>query len=190
VIGDRQIFVVVQQWLVGAEQAAGVGGVVDAGEEVGVVADPGGEVHDAVRGAVQQTAFEAAHGGGRVIGQQVEQADAQGGPGWGAEPHEHVKGIGGRGFGGGAVEHADIEAGFEIEDGFADGDTAARQLALAAEHAERQVLHRKVGMAARRRDPAGALGIVREVDQVPSSANRYTVYLGARGRKLLPTLQS
>ena len=40
VIGDRHVFVVRQQRIVGPERAAGIGGVEDRGEEVGEVADP------------------------------------------------------------------------------------------------------------------------------------------------------
>ena len=38
-IGDRNVFVVRQQWIVGAEHAARIGGVKNRGEEIGKIAD-------------------------------------------------------------------------------------------------------------------------------------------------------
>ena len=54
-IADRYVFVVRQQRVVRAEQVAGVGGVVDAGEEVGVVADGGRKLETAIDGVVNET---------------------------------------------------------------------------------------------------------------------------------------
>ena len=53
-VADRHVFVVGQQRIVGAEQLADVGGVVDAGVEVGVVADGGRQLQPAIGGAMQQ----------------------------------------------------------------------------------------------------------------------------------------
>ncbi len=54
VIGDRHVLVVRQQRLVGAEQPPGIGGVMDAGVEIGVVADRAGQVQRAIAKPVQQ----------------------------------------------------------------------------------------------------------------------------------------
>src|SRR5262245_9573693 len=54
VIANRHVFVIGQQRIVGAEELTRVGGVVDAGEEVGVVADRGRKLEAAIVGAVNE----------------------------------------------------------------------------------------------------------------------------------------
>jgi len=54
VIADRHVFVIRQQRIVGAEQLTCIGGVVDAGEKVGVVADRGRKLEAAIVGAVNE----------------------------------------------------------------------------------------------------------------------------------------
>ena len=53
-IADRHVLVVRQERLVGPELAAGVGGVVDADEEVGIVADRRRQVQRAGGSLVQE----------------------------------------------------------------------------------------------------------------------------------------
>ena len=53
-VADRHPLVVRQQRIVGPEQLAGIGGVIDAREEVGVVADHGWQLEAAVGGAVEK----------------------------------------------------------------------------------------------------------------------------------------
>src|SRR5207253_2896764 len=64
VIADRHVFVVRQQRVVGPEQLAGVGGVVDTGKEVGVVADGGRKLEAAIGGAAERTRQAAGSGSG------------------------------------------------------------------------------------------------------------------------------
>ena len=54
VIGDGHVLVVRQQRIIGPQHPACVGGVVDAGEEIGEIADPRWQVQVAVGGIVQQ----------------------------------------------------------------------------------------------------------------------------------------
>jgi hypothetical protein len=54
VVTDRHIFVVRQQRIVGSKELARVGGVVNAGEEIGVVADRGGKLEAAIRRAMNK----------------------------------------------------------------------------------------------------------------------------------------
>src|SRR5262249_38853494 len=59
VIADGHVFVIRQQRIVGAEQLARIGGVVDAGEKVGVVADRRRKLEAAIVGAVNEAATAA-----------------------------------------------------------------------------------------------------------------------------------
>jgi hypothetical protein len=54
VIADGHVFVIRQQRIVGAEQLARIGGVVDAGEKVGVVADRRRKLEAAIIGTVNE----------------------------------------------------------------------------------------------------------------------------------------
>src|SRR5262249_19434295 len=54
VITDRHVFVVRQQRIVGSKELARIGGVVNAGEEIGVVADRGRKLEAAIRRAVNK----------------------------------------------------------------------------------------------------------------------------------------
>ena len=53
-IADRHVFVIRQQRIVRAKELARIGGVVDAGEEVGVIADRGRKLEPAILGAVKE----------------------------------------------------------------------------------------------------------------------------------------
>ena len=52
-ITDRHIFVVRQKWIVGPENLADIGGVMDAHVEVGLIADPRREMQHTIGRAVQ-----------------------------------------------------------------------------------------------------------------------------------------
>src|SRR6266511_1425813 len=54
VIADRHVFVIRQQRIVRAKELARIAGVVDAGEEVGVIADRGRKLEPAILGAVKE----------------------------------------------------------------------------------------------------------------------------------------
>ena len=60
-IGDRHVLVVRQQRIVGPQHPPGIGGMVDAGEEIGEVADPRRQMHRAIGGPVQQRRPHAFH---------------------------------------------------------------------------------------------------------------------------------
>ena len=53
-IADRHVFVIRQQRIVRTKELARIGGVVDAGEEVGVIADRGRKLEPAILGAMKQ----------------------------------------------------------------------------------------------------------------------------------------
>jgi hypothetical protein len=75
VVADGYPLVVGQQGLIGAEEFADVGGVVDSGVEVGVVADGGGEQQFAIGGGMKQVRiFECA--GGQKSGDLLAQSDS------------------------------------------------------------------------------------------------------------------
>ena len=59
VIADRNMLVVRHQRIVGPEQLAGIGGVVDAGEEIRVVADRRRELEAAIGGRVEEAGAQA-----------------------------------------------------------------------------------------------------------------------------------
>ncbi len=173
-VTDRHVFVVRHQRIVGPEQLARIGGVIDAGEEVGVVADRCRHFQAAVGGAVQQPGpggFSA--GAVRAIGiEQLADTAAQGHARFGTEREQRIERGTGRGLRGGgrcAGEQAEFDRGGEIENLVADRDAAARRAALRAEYAKRQVLDREVGMLVRRSDPAAPARRMGFVDHVVGS---------------------
>src|SRR5262249_56214954 len=84
----------------------------------------------------------------------------------GAEGEERVEGRATSGLGGARrypIEQAEFERRGEIEDIVPDRDAAAGDAARRGEHAERQVLDRKVGVLMGRGEPAaprGGMGLV------------------------------
>ncbi len=162
-IADRHIFIVGQQRIVGAEQAADIGRVMDAGVKVGVVADRGGQMERAGRRVVQQRRDLAAE---LAVGEQLGHAAPQRQPRDRAETEQRIERRAGSSFGcdlRGPFEQPACGERAQIEDEVADGDSAA-SLRARRENAERQILDREIGMAGRALDPAGALQIVRRVD--------------------------
>ena len=163
-IGDRDVFVVGHQRIVGAKQPAGIGGVKDRGEEIGEVADPHrqqqfdfGERREMPRDVLALRGIAA---------QQPRQAGPQRGPGLRTALHQRVevrRRAGGRRGRGGAVEKA--AARRDVENLVADGDADPRGLAALPEHRIGQVLDREI--AVRRigaRNEAAQRGIVSFVE--------------------------
>ena len=166
VITDRHMLVVRQQRLIGAELLADGFGVMDAGIEIGVVADPRRQVQRAVDG-VAQRAVDAAVGVGV---QQCEQRPAQRAAWDRPQRQQRVKRRADRGFGGAQrVALEQVERGAEIDDLVADRDPAAWRAAV-GENAERQVLQRKLGMPIGAGDTAGGGGGVGLVEDHMSCA--------------------
>ena len=100
VIADRHVFVVRQQRIVGAEQLAGIGRVVNAGKEVGVVADRRGQLEAAVVGAMNEPrAQRLVTGAVRAIGvENLADPTPQGEPRVAAEREQRVQRRAGRGL--------------------------------------------------------------------------------------------
>ena len=115
----------------------------------------------------------------RAVGiENLADPPPQGEPRLTAEREQRVErraGRGLRGFARQALEQPEFECGGEIEDVVADGDAAARDAAGRREHAERQVLDRKVGVMVRRGDPASPpwrMGIIDHVRILSVAAAR------------------
>ena len=167
-IADRQVFVVRQQRIVGAEQLAGIGGVVDAGKEVGVIADRGWKLQAAVGAAMNEPGAQGFDAGPVAAVGVEDLADPmpQGEPRLAAEREQRVQGRAGRGLRGlcgAAVEQAEFQRRGKVEDVIADRDAAARAAARRREHAQRQVLDREVDVMVRRGDPTappGCMGLI------------------------------
>ena len=128
--------------------------MVDAGKEIGVVADRGRK-HEAASGGVVQEPRALALDAGAVLAVGVEhvahalpQCHAR----LAAEREQRIERRAGRGLRrllGGAVEQAEFERRGEVEDVVPDRNAAAGGAARRCEHAERQVLDREVGMRVR-----------------------------------------
>ena len=129
-IADRQPFVVRQERIVGAEQLADSGRMMDAGIEVGVVADRRWQVHRAVGRTVQQ----ALHSGpfGRAHRQQLEELQAKR-PAWlrpqTQQPVQLWAGGSGHRSSSLTREEPGCRGGGEVEDLLADRNTGARAAA-------------------------------------------------------------
>jgi len=163
VIADRHVFVVRQQRIVGAEQLARVGGVVDASEEVGVVADGGRKLEAAILGAVKDARPQRFDLGAlAAIGvENVAEPATERGARLAAEREQRVERCAASGLGGSRgepLEQAELERRGEVEDVVPNRNAAAGGAARRCEHAERQVLNRKVGMLIGRGDPAAPRG--------------------------------
>jgi hypothetical protein len=180
VIADRHVLVIGQQRIVGAEQFADRGGVVDADVEIGVVADAERQVQRAIGDRVQAGQHAQAH---RVAGQQREERVAQGEPvgrGQGEQRVEH-------GFGqsrGHRLRQPGGKFG-EIEHVIADRGADARCAAAGRKHPERQVLHREIGVRVGAGHPACRRRVVGMVDHAPGSGRAgslcsHSAWRGAR----------
>ena len=100
-IGDRHIFVVRAERVVRVAPAAAIARMMNAGEEIGELADHGRQVHRALRGRVQQPRGQRLDRGalGAVGGEQGGEPLAQREPRPGAERHQRVQRRSGRRFG-------------------------------------------------------------------------------------------
>jgi hypothetical protein len=159
VIADRHVFVIRQQRIVGAEQLTRIGGVVDAGEKVGVVADRRRKLEAAIVGAVNEARPQRFDLGAiPAIGvENVAEAAAERNARLAAEREQRVEGRAASGLGGPPgepIEQAELERGGEVEDLVPDRDAAAGSAFRRREYAQRQVLDRKVGVLIGRGDPA------------------------------------
>ena len=144
-IGDRHVFVVRHQRIVGAKVPPDVGGVKDRGEEIGEVADPHRQHELDLRERCEMARGVVA--ARRVAAQELRQAGAQRGPGRGPTLHQGVemrRRAGGRRRRGGAVEERAARG--DIENLLADGDADPRALAALAEHRIGQVLDREIAV--------------------------------------------
>ncbi len=170
-IADRHMLVVGQQGIVGPQQLADIGGMMDADIEVGVVADHHRQMQGAVSRRVQHrrdVVFVA-----RVT-EQGRQALAQGDPLARRQPQQRVQGRLRRRLdhGGGQVAP---DAG-QVEDLLADGHAdPSLDLTRSREHPQRQVLDGKIIVAVGRGHPAGQSRIVRLIQ---TQAHRGTLALG------------
>ena len=136
---------------------------MNAGKEVRVVADRRRQLEAAGIGAMNEArAQRLVTGMVRAVGvENLADPAPQGEPRVAAEREQRVEcraGCRARGFRSGAIEQPEFKCRGEIEDVVADGDAAARACAARREHAERQVLDRKVGVLVRRSDPASPPG--------------------------------
>jgi len=163
VVADGHPLVVGHERVVGAEQAADVGGVVHRGVEVGVVANlrRHGELGLALRhqAGLQRGLF------GRAFAQGARERQAQGAPGAGAQGHQGVELVlraGLQGLAGLAAEQAGGGQGAQVDDLVANGHAAAESLlaAGAAEGGEGQVLDGEVAACGVGRGQPAAQGRV------------------------------
>ncbi len=167
-IADRHVFVVRHQRIVGPEQLAGIGRVVDARKEVGVVADRGRHLQTAVRGRMKEARPQrfAARALLAVGIEDVAHALPERHARFTSEREQWIERGAGRRFGGlgsGAVEQAMLQRRDDVEDLVSDGDAAARGAAGRREHPEWQVLDREVSVLVGRGDPAApprCMGVV------------------------------
>ena len=158
-IADRHVFVVRQQRIIRTEQLAGIGRVVNAGKEIGVVADRRGQLEAARIGAVNEArAQRLVTAAVRSIGiEYLAKPTPQRKPRVAPKRKYRIQlraGRGPRGVGSETVEQSEFERRGEIKDVVPDGDAATGRAAGWREHAEREVLDREVGMMVRRGNPA------------------------------------
>jgi hypothetical protein len=187
VVGDRDIFVVRHQRIFRpADGARGVR-VVDAGEEIGEVADPNRQVQPATGGVMRKPAGNGADFPriGSVGIQDVADPPTQRLPRGGTGFQQRVQVAPARRLGRlarGTGEQACFQGRADVEDLIADRDAAACRTALEAEHAERQVLDGKHRMAVGGRDPTGPAGGMSIVDHAPSPLFRQMDSLRVGGK--------
>jgi len=170
VIADGQPFVVGEQRIVGPEQAAHGGRMMDGGVEIGEIADDRGE-----RVFHPRLKHEAAFKGRpsiRSLQQAVEYGVAKRAPGGGTELHQTVQHRPGRAQDGGAgvgVPSPRLAAQkAQIQHLIPDRDTAAERLigASSAKYGERQILNGKIALRdVRGAHPAFLLRIVGRIER-------------------------
>lgn len=152
-VANRHVLVVGQQRVVGAEQFADVLRVLDTDVEVGVVIDPRRYVHLAIGSTVQHVRFTRLQCA--AFGQQRQQALAQCHARATAQFEKGVQlATGGRLDGATGVTVERIDRGVQVQDRVANRHASARCGAVDAEHAQRQVLQRKIGVTIRGGHPA------------------------------------
>ncbi len=162
-IGDRHVFVVGHQRIVGPEQPARIGGVKDRGEEIGEVADPDRKQQFGIFDR-RQVGLDRRAPLRRSRAQQPRQFGAQRGPGRGATLHQRVemrRRAGGRGARGHAVH--EIGDRRDVENFRADGDADAWRRIVPAppEHRIGQILDREIAVRhIGARDEAAQSGIM------------------------------
>ena len=143
-IADGDVFVVGEERLVGAEELADAGGVVDGGVEVGVVGDV-----DWLEEGGSGDGVEGGFGGLPAVGfgggvEEVGEGFAEQRPGARAEGHEWIEDRGLAGCGEAWREEAGCGAVVEVEQMGADGD-AEVLLAFVLEGSVGEVGQGKVG---------------------------------------------
>ena len=142
-VADRDVFVVGQERLVGTEELAYAGGVVDGGVEVGVVGDVDGLDERGSSDGVQGGFGSLSAGWGFVGVEERREGLAQECPGAVAEGHERVEGGGLAGFDEGRRKQAGLGAGVKVEEMSSDGD-AEMLLALQLDGSVWQMSEREV----------------------------------------------
>ncbi len=169
VVRDRHPLVVRQQRVLGPVELADGGGVVDAGVEVGELADAARQRHLGHRLRQQAQLEEGPQLA--VLGERDRQRVPQHAPRARAERHEGIE-LAGRQrreqlldlLGPGALRARQVEVEDLVADGHADAPRVAA--ALAPEAAVGQVLQREVAQpAVGRRHPAAQRRVVRRVEQ-------------------------
>ncbi len=165
-IADGNVLVVGQQRIVGAEQFADIGGVMDADVEIGVVRDARGQVQRGF-GHRHQQRFDL-RALGRAFGQERGDTAAQRAARAGTQGQQGIERFAGSGAGG--VQRIAFEQGrggqrAEVEDHVPDGDAAPGSFIAAREDAEGQVLDRKIAVAVRAFDPGAQSAVMGFVDR-------------------------
>jgi len=167
---------------------------MDAGIEIGVIADRGGQFQAAMGGAVKQTLGERQEflRLGIFEIENLAEALAQGAARTGAQREKRIEAASRSGAGrlfGETGKEAGFERGAEIQNLVADGDPAAPRPVQRAKDAERQILDREIGMAVAGLDPAQPVRIMRLVDYVspgyafPNAMNFRLFYFTSFPRK-------
>ena len=166
-IGNRHIFVVGHQRVVGSRDLSALARVMDAREEIGVVADVRRQMQRAGSSIVQQARSTAARIA--IGGKNVRQALAQCATRARRQCEQWIQLRPRRCFGRIARhtgEQPSVQSRTNVENAIADRDPATRFVAKHAEYAERQVLDGELRVAVGGRDPAQARRIMRCVDHV------------------------
>ena len=141
-IADRHPFIVVQQRIVGAEQLADIGGVMDAHIEVGIIANRHRQEHLAAAAVMQEGLRSLAVDRIRQkIGKRRPQVEAR------CRGQRHQPGDAGYVLVPKHRQQARSLCAFETYYEIANSDTGARATVRTREHAEGQVLDREVCVA-------------------------------------------
>jgi hypothetical protein len=122
VVADGDVLVVGQERLVGTEETAYAGGVMDGGVEVGVVGDVDGVEEGCTRDGVKGRFSGTATAGFRADVKEGGEGFAEERPGAWAESHERVEDGSLTDGGETGWDEAGVGAGVEIEQVGADGD--------------------------------------------------------------------